>query len=180
MNRRLALAVVLAAASGMRVTAAAAQEAPLRAPNVVVISPRLTTSGQPSADALSRLGAAGYGGVIYLAPLTMPDAVRDEAAIVERQGLGFTNIPIQFNKPAEQDFDEFAAALKRLEGRKVLVHCQVNMRASSMVFLHRAIVGKENPETAYLDVTRVWSPDGTWRQFIVSMLKKHGIAFDPY
>jgi len=26
------------------------------------------------------------------------------------------------------------AAMARLDGRKVLVHCQVNMRASSMVF----------------------------------------------
>lgn len=67
-----------------------------------------------------------------------------------------------------------------LRGHKVLVHCQVNMRASSMVFLHRVIVGREEPERAYEAVTQVWSPNGRWRAFIVAMLRNHEIAFDPY
>ena len=156
------------------------QEAPIKAPNVVVISPLLTTSGQPSAAALAALGSLGYAGVIYLAPLTVPDAVPGEADILQRQGLAFTNIPIRFNNPTEQDFEAFAAALAALQGKKVLVHCQVNMRASSMTFLHRVIVGKEPPELAYEAVSRVWTPDGVWKRLIVTVLRKHGHAFEPY
>jgi protein tyrosine phosphatase (PTP) superfamily phosphohydrolase (DUF442 family) len=159
---------------------AQAQDTAIKAPNVVPITPMLTTSGQPTRESLERLGAEGYAGVIYLAPLTVPDAVRDEAAILDKQGISFTNIPITFGRPEEKDFDAFTAALAGLQGRKVLVHCQVNMRASSMVFLHRVIVGKENPETAYASVSRVWTPDGRWKQFIVTMLKKHGVDFEPY
>jgi protein tyrosine phosphatase (PTP) superfamily phosphohydrolase (DUF442 family) len=175
-RRRAALA--LAAVLAFRL--AEAQAPAFAAPNLVAITPLLVTAGQPSAEALARLGAAGFAGVIYLAPLTVPGAVRDEAAILERQSIAFSHIPIEFNEPDERDFEAFAAALSALKGRKVLVHCQVNMRASSMVFLYRVLVDKENPELAYEPVTKVWSPNGTWRRFIVSMLRKHGIAFEPY
>jgi hypothetical protein len=62
----------------------------------------------------------------------------------------------------------------------VLVHCQVNMRASSLVFLHRVIRGQEDPALAYEAVARVWSPSGPWRQLITSQLARYKIDFVPY
>ena len=67
-----------------------------------------------------------------------------------------------------------------LKGHKVLVHCQVNMRASSMTFLYRVIIRKDPPEQAYEAVAGVWSPAGPWKALLVSQLKKHNIAFEPY
>ena len=169
----LLLTLVLASSSAI------AQRSSLRAPNVVEISPQLVTSGQPSADALAGLGAQGFGAVVYLAPPSVSDAVRDEAAIVARQGLVYVNIPIRFDSPTEADFDVFAAVLRGLAGRKVLVHCQVNMRASVMVFLYRAIVAKEDPRIAYDSVTRIWAPEGPWKQLIHEQLRRHRIDFEP-
>lgn len=158
----------------------AAAFASLTAPNVVPIHERWVTSGQPGAAALQGLGTEGFEAVIYLAPPTVPDAVPDEPRIVAAQGLEYVNIPIRFDRPTEADFAAFAEAIRRLEGRKVLVHCQINLRASSMTFLHRVIVGKEAPEKAYDSVARVWSPNRVWKAYIVSMLRKHGIGFEPY
>ncbi|WP_158567958.1 MULTISPECIES: protein tyrosine phosphatase family protein [unclassified Duganella] len=152
----------------------------IEAPNVVAISPQLVTSGQPSAKALAGLAAQGFGAVIYLAPPTVSDAIAGEAEIVRRQGLEFINIPIGFGNPTEADFQSFVAAMRRLGDRKVLVHCQVNMRASSMTFLYRAIVLHEKPELAYESVARVWSPEGPWKSLMVSQLRKAGIQFEPY
>ena len=58
MKRRLVLSLALlsGAATGLRAH-------PLEAPNVVSISDRLVTSGQPSAAALAGLGAAGFEAV---------------------------------------------------------------------------------------------------------------------
>jgi protein tyrosine phosphatase (PTP) superfamily phosphohydrolase (DUF442 family) len=159
---------------------ARADEAIIQAPNVVTISPTVVTSGQPSAAALSRLGEQGFQAVIYLAPPTVRDAVAGEEDIVRRQGLAFINIPIPFGQPSEADFEQFVEAMARLQGQKVLVHCQVNMRASSMTFLYRVIKAQEAPEQAYQAVARVWSPDGAWKRLIVSQLRKAGIAFEPY
>jgi protein tyrosine phosphatase (PTP) superfamily phosphohydrolase (DUF442 family) len=154
-------------------------EAPrLDAPNLVPISPTLVTSGQPSAQALGMLRAQGFEAVIYLAPPTVPGAVRDERGIVTRQGLAFINIPIKFGNPTDADFEEFSAALKGLGQRKTLVHCEVNMRASTMVFLYRTIVLKEDPKVAYQAVEGVWVPHGPWRTLIEDELKKHKITFE--
>lgn len=170
-----------AVALALAITGAAhGEEAPLQAPNLVAISPLLVTSGQPSAAALSRLSALGFAAVVYLAPPTVGDAVPGEADIVRRQGLEFVNIPIAFGKPTEADFDTFVATMNRFRDRKVLVHCQVNMRASTMTFLYRVIVGREAPEQAYEAVARVWSPDGPWKRLLLAQLQKAGIVFEPY
>ncbi len=52
--------------------------------------------------------------------------------------------------------------MKKFRDRKVLVHCQANLRASSMTFPYRVIVDHEIPETAHEPVTQVWSPEGSW------------------
>jgi protein tyrosine phosphatase (PTP) superfamily phosphohydrolase (DUF442 family) len=154
------------------------------APNIVPITPRLVTSGQPSATALAQLGARGYGAVIYLAPASVPSAVADEAAIVSRQGLAYHHLPIRFAEPTPQDYRQLAAQLdvdlREATGRKVLVHCEANFRASSMVFLYRTIALKEDPQLAYESVARVWTPVGAWRRYIVAMLRDAGVAFEPY
>jgi len=178
-GRKLALASALWLV-GCCACAATPETPALSAPNVVAITPRLVTSGQPPAQTLAALGSQGFQAVIYLAPPTVNDAVRDEAVIVGRQGLVYANIPIRFDGPTEQDYEAFAAMLGALAERKVLVHCQINMRASSLVFLYRAIALKDDPERAYDAVARIWSPDGAWKRFIVTMLRKHGVGFEPY
>jgi len=170
---------VLFAAAGLTLAlGAAAQGTRLTADNLVEISPRLVTSGQPSAEMLANLKAQGFEAVIYLAPPTVMDAVRDEPLIVARQGLTFINIPIQFDHPTESDFETFAGVLRGLSERKVLVHCQINLRASSMVFLYRTVVLKEDPRQAYEAVSKVWSPTGPWRKLLEEQLRKHKIAFE--
>ena len=67
-----------------------------------------------------------------------------------------------------------------LATQKVLVHYQINLRASSMVFLCRAISRKQNPNTAYESVTKVWVPEGAWKPFIQMPLKKHQINVEPF
>lgn len=152
----------------------------LDAPNVVPITEGLTTAGQPTATSLATLKGEGYGAVIYLAPPGVRDAVEEEPKLVRGQGLVFVHIPIRFDGPTPADFDALAAALAQAAGSKVLVHCQANLRASSMVFLHRVIVGKEPADKAYDSVARVWSPNPVWKAYIVSMLRRHGNDFEPY
>jgi hypothetical protein len=92
----------------------------------------------------------------------------------------FVGIPIDFSHPTAKDFDAFASALSGQAGRKVLVHCQVNMRASTMVFHYRTIVAKEDPQRAYEAVIKVWVPEGPWKGLIRDELRQHNIDFEPY
>ena len=124
------------------------------APNRVDISPLLLTSGQPTKAFLETLKSQGFEAVVYLAPPTVGDALAEEPKIVGAQGILFTNIPIVWEKPTAADFQSFTRVMTALAGRKVYVHCQMNLRASSMVFLHRVITLKEPPGKAWADVQR--------------------------
>ena len=150
----------------------------IKAPNVVAISERLVTSGQPTPESLANLSKHGFQAVIYLAPPSVPDAVANEPEIVRRQGLTFVNIPIQWSNPTEADFQSFVVAMKGVQGQKTLVHCQANMRASAMTFLYRVIALRENPTGAYEAVLRVWTPKNQWKELMNSQLQKAKVPFE--
>lgn len=178
-RQRLALPLAIAlVALALAAPAARARSWPDAPPNLVQATPTIFTSGQPPAKSLESLKAQGFEAVTYLAPPTVQDAVRDEARIVGSQGIVWVNIPVAFGNPTARDFETFAEVMKALGSRKVLVHCQVNLRASTMTFLYRVIVGKENPEKAWKDVTRIWVPEGPWKRLVETELKKNGVAFD--
>ena len=151
---------------------------PQREDITLPIDEQLVTSGQPTRASLAMLKRFGFEAVIYLAPSTVPDAIADESKILSRQGIEFVHIPIPFSKPEQRHFLAVSDALTRLRGKKVLVHCQVNMRASSMVFLYRVITQGQDASKAYEQVSAVWSPQGSWRALLQAQLKQHGIAFE--
>lgn len=152
----------------------------LDAPNYIAVTPRLATSGQPSERALRMLAAQGFQAVVYLAPSDVPSAIRDEPALLSRQGIAFVHIPIPFGAPDHAHVQALFDALDRLQDRKTLVHCEINMRASTMVFLYRAIRLRVEPAAAYEPVARVWSPRGPWRRLVAEELARNKIPFEPY
>ena len=172
-----ALAAVMATVLALMVNTAAVAVA---TPNVVEIDAKLVTSGQPSAQALAALRKEGFEAVIYLAPFSVSDAVKEEPVILAEQGIEFIHIPIPFGAPTEAHFQAISATLDRLKDKRILVHCQVNMRASTMVFLYRVLQRKESPSVAYESVTRVWSPQGPWKVMAQSLLQKNRISFELY
>lgn len=149
-------------------------------PNTVGITPRLVTSGQPSAEALLSLGAQGFSAVVHLAPLHSRVAVEGEPELVGRQGLVYINIPLASETPTESDYMTFAALLGAMVDRKVLVHCEVNARASTMVFLFRVINGRIDPHVAYESVRSVWTPDERWKSSVEGLLSRFDVRFTPY
>ena len=150
------------------------------APNVVPISPRLVTSGQPGEKSLASLREEGFTSVIYLVPTTAQDAIPREPAILREQGIAFEKVPIHWQQPTSADYAAFATAMKRATGDKVLVHCQINLQASSMTFLYRVIALGEAPDKAYESVAAVWSPNPVWKRFITEELARANVAFEPY
>ncbi len=174
-NRRRFLAATVAA-SALPMHA----EDKLDAPNVVPITPTWLTSGQPTAAALAGLSQRGIKSVIYLAPPTVSSAVKEEPALLETQGIAYHNIPIPFGAPEPKHFEAFVAAMRQFEKQSLLVHCEVNMRASCMTFLYRVITLKVPVDTAYESVTKVWTPRFAWKPYVESMLAKNGIKFEVY
>jgi protein tyrosine phosphatase (PTP) superfamily phosphohydrolase (DUF442 family) len=138
--------------------------------NYVENSPRISSAGMPTRSQFEEIAKAGFGVVVNLAP---PDALGghdDEQALVERQGMRYFNVPVDFSAPDKEAFARFAKILRDNGEERVLVHCQLGMRASTFVFLYRVTELGEDPEQAIQDVLRVWKPTPQWGRFVREIL----------
>ena len=178
----LALAVVLAAVPAVNALAASELSPGGRAraepANFVQWRPGLASSAQPDAMYLARVRDLDYAVVINLAPPQSHGSIASEGAIVTGQGVRYLNIPVDFARPTPADFKRFSEEMQAHSGKNVLVHCQVNMRASAFVFLYRVIHEAAPVEEAAAKLTGIWIPDRVWKRFIEDTLAAHGRKAD--
>ncbi len=142
--------------------------------NVVTWREGLTSSAQPSAAWLGRVKEAKYDLVVNLAPPQSHGSIANEGGIVGSKGVTYVNIPVDFRAPTAEDFRFFSETLKANAGRNVFVHCQVNLRGSSFVFLYRVIHEGAPIGESLAKLQGVWTPDSVWRKFIEDTLAAHG------
>jgi len=145
--------------------------------NFVKVTDRLDTAGQPDAEHLGILAKQGYGLVVNLAPPGSRGSIDMEGSLVAGAGITYVNIPVDWQEPKYSDFELFSGVLGQAGDRKVLVHCQMNMRASMFTFLYRVVHDTVPPAEAYRFVSQVWSPRDQWLTFGRMVLKKHNIDF---
>jgi protein tyrosine phosphatase (PTP) superfamily phosphohydrolase (DUF442 family) len=155
---------------------AAAQDDAI-AVNTVTIDASLSTAGQPDAAMLGTLAERGYELVVNLAPPQARGAVHEESRLLGESGISYINIPVDWERPTMADFDLFSAVMSGAAGRKILVHCQMNMRASVFTFLYRVVHGGIAPRKAYEAVRAVWQPNAQWAEFGTLVLEQNGIVF---
>lgn len=138
------------------------------------IDRRLGTGGQPIAEQFMVIRGAGYRTVINLAMPDSTHALPDEAAVVAAQGMRYVHIPVVWERPTDEDFDRFCAVMdeERAADRKVFVHCALNKRVSSFVYLYRVLkLGVPKAEAAR-DLDAIWEPDEVWARFIDRQLQR--------
>jgi protein tyrosine phosphatase (PTP) superfamily phosphohydrolase (DUF442 family) len=126
----------------------------------------LATSGQPTAAQLQAIAAAGYEMVINLALPTSDNAVADEGAIVTALGLTYIHIPVRWDAPRPADVLLFCAVMQAARGKKIWVHCVMNMRVSCFLFLYRKHVLKMPETQACHPMRLLWQPEGVWAELI--------------
>jgi protein tyrosine phosphatase (PTP) superfamily phosphohydrolase (DUF442 family) len=68
---------------------------------------RITTSGQLTEAQLAEIRDLGIRHIVNLGLHTHEKALPDEAATVDRLGMTYIHIPVDFQNPTEQDFQQF-------------------------------------------------------------------------
>ncbi|NLF12058.1 MAG: phosphatase [Anaerolineaceae bacterium] len=144
--------------------------------NYLPIGPDLGTAGQPGPGQFAALRAAGYDLVVNLAMPTSTGALPDEPGLVAAQGMEYVAIPVVWEAPTLADLERFFDVMERARGRKVFVHCALNMRVSAFVFLYRVLRLGVPPDIARETMHRIWQPDGVWAAFVDDALARHGLA----
>jgi protein tyrosine phosphatase (PTP) superfamily phosphohydrolase (DUF442 family) len=89
--------------------------------------------------------------------------------------MAYVNIPVDWQQPTHEDFALFSAVMASAADRKVLVHCQMNMRASVFTFLYRVVHEEVPAADAFEAVRAVWQPNGQWAEFTGSVLERAGL-----
>ncbi len=137
--------------------------------NFLQISDRLATAGQPTIEQYPAIAAAGYQVVINLALTDSPNALVDEGSSTRNLGLEYIQIPVVWDNPTLQDFQEFRSAMDTHSESKIFVHCAANKRVSAFVYLYRVFQGGD-AQIAQQDLAKIWTPNEIWQAFIDRIL----------
>ena len=143
--------------------------------NYLPLSPLIGTAGQPTGDQLAALRQAGYDVVINLATPASSNAQPDEASLVTALGMTYVPIPVVWQRPTLEDLSAFFAALDSLPDRKLFIHCALNYRVSTFMYLYRVIRLGVPHETAVWEMLSIWEPDEIWSQLIADAFEFHGL-----
>ena len=130
------------------------------------INPQLATGGHLVDAGAAALAKQGVTLVIDL---------RDKPPAAERKqfeavGIQWLNVPVVWKEPKSGDFEEFARLMAANENENILVQCQANYRASAFTYMYR-VTERGVPESeAREDLNAIWTPEGTWQQFIEDVM----------
>ncbi len=134
--------------------------------NFLALSDVLGTAGQPTQEQFSAIQEAGYQIVINLALTDSPNALTNERAIVEEQGMEYVYIPVVWEKPEVEDALTFFRAMNANSDKKIFVHCAANKRVSAFIYLYRTLAQGISQEEAKKDLQKLWEPNERWSSFI--------------
>ena len=137
-----------------------------------------SSAGQPTRGQLQDAWVAGFERVIYLAFSDHETSLENEDRIAKELGMEYVNIPVNWGSPTSSDFNLFAGVMQSDPGKKTLLHCQVNFRASSFSFLYRVIYENVSVAEAKVDMNSVWTPNAVWTTLILDVLKQHDVSAD--
>jgi protein tyrosine phosphatase (PTP) superfamily phosphohydrolase (DUF442 family) len=146
--------------------------------NFRAYSAALSSSGQPTEAQLQEVADAGYERVVFLAFSDHHESLAGEDRLVKGLGMEYSQIPVDWDAPRVSDFQMFAGLMEAAPGKKTLVHCQVNFRASTFSFLYRVLYQGVALDEAKDDLNSVWVPNDTWRKFIFEVLEENGRSAD--
>jgi len=138
----------------------------MEAPGVRPVFDWLWTSGQLTAADIGRLPGLGIEVVVNLALPTASNALPGEAELVTGLGLPYVQIPVPWERPELQHLQQFFGVLDAFAGRRLWVHCAMNMRVSAFVYLYRRLRRGESHQHALDPMQTVWEPSPVWREFI--------------
>ncbi|GJM12999.1 MAG: hypothetical protein DHS20C12_14020 [Pseudohongiella sp.] len=141
-------------------------------------SPTFASSGQPSVEQFATVAENGFERVVYIAFTNNPNALPDADQVVKGLGMEYMQVPVDFNNPLPDDFYAFADSMQRNTGKKTLLHCQVNARATAFSFLYRVLYEDVPVAEAKEDMNTVWQPNEVWRDFIFEVMAQNDASPD--
>ena len=131
------------------------------------ITELVSTSGQPTEEQFCLIQQAGFKTVINLAPQGLiENTLKTQPSLLKDLGVEYIHIPVLFDNPTEDDFQQFTEAMQQRTDQKVWVHCAANARVSAFMYRYRRALLNEPESIIREDLDAIWEPFGVWKKFI--------------
>ncbi len=141
-------------------------------------SPVFASSGQPSREQFETIAENGFERIVYIAFTNNGNALADADQVIKGLGMEYMQVPVSFDNPLPDDFYAFSDSMQRNTGKKTLLHCQINARATAFSFLYRVIYEDVPVSVAKADMNTVWQPNEVWRDFIFNVMAENSVSPD--
>jgi protein tyrosine phosphatase (PTP) superfamily phosphohydrolase (DUF442 family) len=137
----------------------------------VRINENLITSGQPTVSQLHTAANNDVQVVINLAALDSETPLSDEASLVRELGMEYVHIPVEWDTPTAQNYNNFLSTMQKNNGKKILVHCVANYRATAFFSLYAMQHLGWSKDQADALIASVWQLEKypVWLAFIKDM-----------
>jgi len=128
MHALLRVGLLLLSVGSVATCAETQNEAPIV--NLRQVSPTVALAGRLNDSALETIEAENYAAVVDLR--TPAEGVAAEQQMFKGTGIEYINIPIGGELPEAATIQTFNDTMDRLEGKKILIHCQSGNRVGMM------------------------------------------------
>jgi protein tyrosine phosphatase (PTP) superfamily phosphohydrolase (DUF442 family) len=115
--------------------------------------------------------------IVNLAMHDADDAIAEEGSLVSKAGMSYVHLPVPWDAPTADHLKTFIGIMDALEGKNVLVHCQVNARVSAFMFKYLTFKGVSQAEARTPPMDK-WLPqmEATWKAFLALEKKDIGLT----
>lgn len=124
-------------------------------PRVVCLSKSLTTGGQPSEQAFSKLAASGFRSVLNLRGADEGVDLEGQRKAVERASMDYLHIPVSRSGPGPAQVEEFIRVVKETKNHPMLIHCGTGGRVGALMMIYRVLEHGWTEEKALEEAERI-------------------------
>ena len=108
-------------------------------PRVLCLSKGLTTGGQPSDHAFSKLASNGFRSVLNLRTASEGIDLEKQRAAVEEAGMRYLHIPVAGRAPQADQVEAFIRLVKDESNHPMFIHCGTASRVGAFMMIYRMV-----------------------------------------
>ncbi len=145
-------------------------------PRVLCLSKGLTTGGQPTDKAFSKLAANGFRSVLNLRTASEGIDLEEQRAAVEEAGMRYLPIPVAGSAPQAAQVEEFIRIVKEESNHPMFIHCGTANRVGALMMIYRVIEHGWTEEKALEEAVRIGLRSEELKKFARDYIAQRGLG----
>ncbi|HUE80899.1 MAG TPA: protein tyrosine phosphatase family protein [Pyrinomonadaceae bacterium] len=148
-------------------------------PRVLCLSKGLTTGGQPSDQAFSKLAANGFRSVLNLRTASEGIDLEEQRAAVEEAGMRYLHIPVAGRAPQADQVEAFISLVKDESNHPMFIHCGTANRVGAFMMIYRVVEHEWKEDKALDEAVRIGLRSEELKKFARDYIERRSTVVPP-